>query len=139
MAVSESIFIDFTRSPSFFERWNMDFFIPVMHDNYEFVFADYCPNNIEECLDGNVLDSDMVHSVGTQSVNLIWDSSDNVQTISVYGDCVWNVGEVHYNLKGIFLRTKDTKYVMGYSIFPNGVDVTNKVIFDDKLIIWSFI
>ena len=139
MAVSESIFIDFTRSPSFFDKWNELFKLPLIQTDYEFVFADYCPNNIDECLDNFLLDAEMVHIVGTQSVNLLWESSDNVQTVSVNGQCVWNIGSVHHNLKGIFLRAKGSKYVMGYSIFPNGVDVTNKVIFDDKLIIWSFI
>jgi hypothetical protein len=139
MSVSESIFIDFTRSPSFFDRWNVDFFIPSVRNDYEFVFADYCPNNISECLDGNVLDSEMVHTITTLSVNLKWESSDNVQTVSIDGDTVWNVGDTHYNLKGIFLRSKSTNCVIGYSIFPNSVDVTNKVIFDDGLLVWSFI
>lgn len=139
MSVSESIFIDFTRSPSFFDRWNVDFNLTLVGNNYEFVFADYCPNNISECLDGNVLDSEMVHTITTQSVNLKWESSDNVQTVSIDGETVWNIGDTHYNLKGIFLRDKTTLTVIGYSIFPNGVDVTNKVIFDDGLLIWSFI
>lgn len=139
MSVSESIFIDFTRSPSFFDRWNVDFNLTLVGNNYEFVFADYCPNNISECLDGYVLDSEMVHTITTQSVNLKWESSDNVQTVSIDGETVWNIGDTHYNLKGIFLRDKTTLAVIGYSIFPNGVDVTNKVIFDDGLLIWSFI
>lgn len=140
--MSEQSFpFDFQRTPNFFSRFNIDFHLSDMStsagNRFEFVFASYSPNNIEECLNGNLIDTSMVTVATTVNAGLNWNNEEEI--ISIASDVVWNIGANNLPLQSVFLRDKDTKFVMGYSIHPNPFNVTNQVIIEEDTILWSFI
>lgn len=142
MSLSYSYPFDFTRTPTFFNQWNLGstgFSISQMNasNNYEFVFVSHCPENIEQCLDGGKLDTDAVNVLTTLPCSLKYDATANEVIISVRNQVTWNIGENIYDLKGVFLRSKDSSFVMGYSIKQNIVEVTNKLIIEADTILWS--
>lgn len=133
--MSISFPFDFNRVATFFDNWNVKFKTIDMNTNanFEFVFATHSAENIDICLNGDLLDTSVVEIGGTVDASLKWEN----EVISVNGDVVWNVGNQHLPLKAIFLRDKSTQYVMGYSINNTAFNVTNQVIIDDGTILWS--
>ena len=139
--MSEQSFpFDFQRTPNFFSGFNNSFHLSDMSGvsgRFQFVFASYSPNNIEECLNGNMLDSSMVTVASTVDTKLIWHNDD--EYIATKDDTVWEIGATNETLQAVFLIDKDTSFVMGYSIHPNPFNVTNQVIIRDGTVLWSFV
>lgn len=141
MSDSYSYLFDFQRVPTFFDKWNIDFSVADMNtsENFEFVFSDYAPDNISDCLSGTALNTTNVHIAQSGSAvvpcSLKWNSETGI--ISVRNDTTWTIGDNNIFLKAVFLRHRYTKYVMGYCIHMNSFDVTNSVIFDENTILWS--
>lgn len=144
----QSYVFDFSRVPSFFEHFNIDFHISDMDGSsakFQLVLAEYGGNNIDEYLDeSGCLDTDIV-SVDT----ILVEDCKLSCTFDDYGDATIKLaenvtfdiqdtlGDVNIPLKAVFLRDKTTGYVMGYSINIVSFNVTNAVVFDDDVIFWS--
>lgn len=136
----QSFIFDFHRVPRFFEDWNNNFSIGAMkRDNSSFFQVVYCsiaPDNIEDCLNGGVLDTGAVSVSASVDLSLKYDK----EVISVGSDCTWNVGaNVIQPIKAVFIRNKSNGYVMGYSIFDNAIEVTNVVKLEKDTILWSIV
>ena len=136
MATTTSYLWDFTTVPYFFTNWNVLFSLNEMNsaNNFEFVFCDYAPTNINDCLNGSVLSSN-VHTITSVDCSLDWNS--DTQIIKVRNDVTWNIGDNIYPIKAVFLRKKANGYVMGYCIHQNSFEVTNKVKIEKDTILWS--
>ena len=138
---SQSLALDFQRTPTFFTNFNNKFHLTNMSasvtNQYEFVFAKYCPTNIQECLSGDRLNDSMVYTEHTANVSLVWDEANEI--IKTSNRVEWNIGNDHTTMQGVFLRDKSSQFIMGYSINLTPVDVTDKVIIDANTILWSFI
>ena len=144
----QSYIFDFSRVPSFFEHFNIDFNISDMDGSsakFQLVIAEYGGDNIDEYLDASgCLDTDII-SVDTI---LVKDCKLSC-TFDDYGDATIKlaesvtfgedegIGDRNIPLKAIFLRDKTTGYVMGYSINLVSFNVTNAVVFDDDVIFWN--
>lgn len=134
-----SYIFDFSRSPTFFERWNYDFKVEEMKqdaNNFEVVYCTHAPENINDCLTGGVLNNNVtVATNGVCNLNLKYDDG----VISVRSDSTFNIGEAIIPLKAIFIRNKSSKFVMGYSINNSPFDVTNQVVIEANTILWSLV
>jgi len=137
MTLYKGYIFDFQRTPRFFKGWNDKFKIANMEvdlNNFQIVFCDVAPTNIYDCLDSN-------HGLDTTKVNVmaVVDCclQYNDEVISVKNDAVWNIGTDIESLKAIFIRDKETGFVMGYSINNTPFEVTNEVILEKDTILWS--
>ena len=140
MSDIESFLWDFTGVPHFFTNWNVKYAISEMtsSNNFQFCFCDYASSNINDCLDGEVLSSD-VNIILCVDCSLKWD--EDAQTISVRNDTTWNIGDSIHPIKAVFLRKKSNtasqRYVLGYCIHVNSIEVTNMVKIPENTILWS--
>lgn len=142
--VSYSYPFDFQRTPKFFDRWNVDFKVEEFNtsNNFEFVISDFNPTNIDECVDANgKLNEDNVHIVQTLPCSLIWDTDGGTANLIRLREAVtWNIGDNNYYIKGLFLRHRNSGFVMGYSInISTAFNVNNTFTFDKDILIWSFV
>lgn len=127
---------DWSRTPLFFRKMGKSFDVEAMNgnSNYQLVFSSYCPSNIEDCVNYNgVLNSDVTL---TQVVNCSLMFQDD--TIKLSADATWSIGDVIVPLKAVFLRDKNTKFVLGYSINNTAFEVTNQLKMSKDTIFWSF-
>lgn len=154
----QSYLFDFSRVDSFIENMNVAFFTDEMFkvtgydedtqsyiyeddnvgDNFELVIAEYGGNNIENYLDEDgfltVTENILVEDCALDYYN----RGEGSSTIELHGEVTFNIGaDANIPIKAIFLRSKSTNYVMGYSINNRPFTVTNKVIFDDDVIFWD--
>jgi len=132
----EGYIFDFQRSPRFFTDWNVNFKISNMgvdSNNFQIVFCDVAPTNINDCLDGYQLDADKINIMAVVDCSLNYKD----EIISVRNDAVWNIGTDVESLKAIFIRDKLTGFVMGYSINNIPFEVTNEVLLEKDTILWS--
>lgn len=153
----QSYLFDFSRVESFIENINVGFFIDEMFrvtaynsstgtytyeddnidDNFELVIANYGGDNIEDYLDSdgylNLTENIMVEDCALDYYN----RGNGSSTIELHDDVEFTIGDVNVPIKAIFLRSKSTNYVMGYSINNKPFSVTNKVVFDDDVIFWD--
>lgn len=136
--VEQSFLIDWKRQDDFWEKWNISFRTVEMNgsNTFELVFVSYCPEDITDCVSGGVLKPEVVQgAVATISVGLNWDKQG---IVSIANNVTWNIGNSIVPLKGIFLRSKVTGYVLGYSIAMTSFDVTNQMVIDKDTVLWSF-
>lgn len=129
---------DFTRVPRFFLDWNKKFDVELMtatSNNFKFVFSNYAPSNIEDCLTDNGTLSSDVNVIATIPCSL--KRNEECTTIEVGNNVEWNIGQSVYNIKAVFLCTA-TGYVIGYCIHNNSFEVTYKVRIEKGTILWSF-
>lgn len=132
----QSFMIDWSRVPDFFTRWNKRFDVDAMNGtvgNFEVVYSSYAPDNIYDCLSGDVLSND-VQITQRVDCGLVWDEQG---TISISDDVIWTIGDEIIPLKAVFIRNKVNGYVMGYSINQTSFDITNQVILDADTVLWS--
>lgn len=138
MVEPQSFLFDFTRVDSFFDQWNLAFKLTDMttSNNFELVFCYDAPNNIEECLNGTVLDESKVSIAqnGVVPCSLKWEDNG----ISLRNNATWNIVN-ESPLKAIFLRVRSNKYVMSYCINIEEFTCTNKIIFEGGLLFWRII
>ena len=137
MSEIQSYLWDFTSVPSFFDDWNIEFNVRVLGgESYEFCFCDFASTNIEDCLtSNNRLNTTNAHIIHSENCTIEWDSE--ARTIRVKNDVEWNIGSSTYSIKALFLRKRDTGYVMGYCIHQNAFEVTNRVRIEDGTVLWS--
>lgn len=138
MSEVQSYIFDFSRSPRFFEDWNLKFTVNEMKSSsnlFQIVYCDYAPSDINDCLNGDVLDTSKVHVLTSVDFSLKYDDG----IITVREDATWNLSTTVRNLKAVFIRHKATGFVMGYSINTVGFDVTNIVKLEKGTILWSIV
>lgn len=141
----QSYIFDFSRTPTFFEHFNIDFNLADMDSttaNFEMAIVKYGGDNISEYLDSEdgTLDTDTIGSENILVEDCILSfESDSMGDITIrLAEAVsFDIGDVNIPLKAIFLRDKVTGYVMGYSINLVPFNVTNAVVFDENLIFWN--
>jgi len=155
----QSYLFDFTRVDTFFDYFNIAFFIDEMwqvngydedtdsytYDNviedacFELVLIEYGADNIDEYLTADgFLDTTAVEGIHRMDCGLDWyNRGDGEATIELHDDVTFNIGDVNMPLKAILLINKSTNYVMGYSINTNPFSVTNQVVLDDDVIFWD--
>lgn len=136
----QSYIFDFSRTPTFFEHFNIDFHITDMDGSsvkFQLVIVEYGGDNIDEYLDSdgllNVTDNLLVEDC---KLNCAFDDYGDL-TVTLAENVTFDIGDTNIPLKAIFLRDKTTGYVMGYSINMVSFNVTNEVVFDDDVIFWN--
>lgn len=140
--VVQSYLFDFQRTPLFFDKLNIDYSVLEMQSSnnlFEIVFSDYASDNINECLNGSVLNTDNVHIAQSGNAKVDCSLKWENDTIRIRNDVEWTIGDNNIFLKAMFLRHKATGSVLGYCIHMNSFDVTNKVKFDADTILWSIV
>lgn len=137
----QSYIFDFSRVPSFFEHFNLDFLVSDMDGSsskFQLVLVKHGGDNISDYLDNNgELDVDSGESIVEDCKLSYTSDSYGDATISLADDVTFTIGDTNIPLKAVFLRDKTTGYVMGYSINLVPFSVTNKVVFDDDVVFWD--
>lgn len=134
----QSYIFDFQRTPLFFDGWNKYFTVDEMRqnaDNFEVVYTNHAPTDINECLNGGVLNTSNVVVNNNYVANLSLNYDNGV--ITVRNDSTLNIGDNIFPLKAVFIRNKNTGFVMGYSINNTAFEITNVVKLEKDTILWS--
>ena len=154
----QSYLFDFTRVDSFIDNLNVGFFIDEMFrvvrydsetqqyeyeddnidDNFQLVIVEYGGDNIEDYLDSDGYLTVTENILVTDCALDYYNRGNGASSIELHGNVEFDIGtDVNIPIKAIFLRSKSTNYVMGYSINNRPFTVTNKVVFDDDVIFWD--
>lgn len=118
-------------------KWNKTFDVEsIQNTNFKLVLVDStCDNNIEDCLTNNNLRYPSSNKLEQNChINYVEDNFYNSKLV-LDGDVTFNF-EGAFDLKGVFITTS-TGYVMGYAIISNGFNVSNQMIFEDGLNLWT--
>lgn len=131
-------FLDDINREGCFDTQDMD----GLNKNFRFVVSTDCPDSISDCLDDfGTLNSKVttidIGDNGLVAVNYNHGiGGDRYISIS-QGSFQIDVGDVTTTLKGLFLCSADTGYVIAYSIVPKTVSVKNEVVFPVNGVIWD--
>lgn len=128
---------DWSRTPKFLERWGKSFDVASMNGstNFQLVFSSYCPSSIGDCLNSNGSLNSNVTITKVSDCGLKW--QDDV--IKLSADVTWSIGDDIVPLKAVFLRDKNSGFVLGYSINNTPFEITNQLKLNKDLIFWSII
>ena len=128
---------DWSRTPKFLERWGKSFDVASMNgsNNFQLVFSSYCPSSIGDCLNSNGSLNSNVTLTKVSDCGLKW--QDDV--IKLSADVTWSIGDDIVPLKAVFLRDKNSGFVLGYSINNTPFEITNHLKLNKDLIFWSII
>ena len=152
----QSYIFDFTRTPTFFENFNIKFSVNDMYqvssinsdgsyeysnspsDNFELVWVDYGADNISDYLNNDGTLKSSINVYDTQSCGLDWVKDEfNDVRIELHDEVEFTIGDTNVPLKAILLRDATTGFVMGYSINMTSFSVTYKAVFDSDVIFWN--
>lgn len=153
----QSYIFDFSRTDTFFENFNVGFFLDEMWQVtgrnsdgtyqyketvspcFELVTIQYGADNINEYLDEyGCLNESNVEGLDTADCSLdYYNRGDGEATIELHGTVSFNIGDTNIPMKAIILRSKTTGYVLGYSINMTPFSLTDELIFDDNCIFWD--
>lgn len=146
MSDTEYIF-NFKRVDTFFDDINRDGCFDTMdmdglNKNFRIVVSTSCPDTITDCLDEyGTLNGDVTTiDIGDNGLVALTYSKGlgGDRYISVaQGSFQVDVGDAFTDLKGLFLCSEDTGYVLAYSIVPKTVLVKNEVVFPVNGVIWD--
>lgn len=133
--MTQSFIFDWSRVSDFWNQWNKKFQVSAMNgaNNFQLVVASYCGENIDDCIFNGIL-LPTVTVATTLDCGLVFDG----ETIRLSDTVQWTLNTTVSPVKAIFLRDKQTGYVLGYSIANTSFEVTNKLLFDKDMIFWSF-
>jgi len=122
-------------------------------DNFQLIIVEHGAKNIEEYIDSDGYLKEEIEFVDDGQGNLIqrddvliedcaldyYNRGEGASSIELHGDVTFNIGvDVDVPIRAIFLRSKSTNYVMGYSInTTRPFTVTNQLVFDDDVIFWD--
>lgn len=149
MVDTQSYVFDFTRVDRFMRDINRDGCFDTedmdgINNNFRFVMATSCPNNISECLDADgKLNSANVITYNTSSeegeVPLLYtDGVNGNAVISIGSSAVdYDLGDDDVNMKAMFLVSNITGYVIAYCILSSPVPVTNQVVMPVNGVVWN--
>lgn len=154
----QSYLFDFTRVDSFIDNLNVGFFIDEMFrvtgydsenqeyeydddnigNNFQLVICLYGGDNIENYIDSDGYLTVTENILVTDCALDYYNRGNGASSIELHGNVEFDIGaDANIPIKAIFLRSKSTNYVMGYSINNRPFTVTNKVVFDDDVIFWD--
>lgn len=152
----QSYIFDFTRTPTFFENFNIEFSVNDMYqvssinsdgsyeysnspsDNFELVWVDYGADNISDYLNNDGTLKNTINVYDTQSCGLDWVKDEfNDVRIELHDEVEFTIGDTNVPLKAILLRDATSGFIMGYSINMTSFSVTNKAVFDSDVIFWN--
>ena len=152
----QSYIFDFTRTPTFFENFNIEFSVNDMYqvssinsdgsyeysnspsDNFELVWVDYGADNISDYLNNDGTLKSSINVYDTQSCGLDWVKDEfNDVRIELHDEVEFTIGDTNVPLKAILLRDATSGFIMGYSINMTSFSVTNKAVFDSDVIFWN--
>lgn len=131
-------FLDNINREGFFDTEDMD----GLNKNFRIIVASDCPDNISDCRDeyGALNNNVTILDVGESGLVAINYSKgiggDRYINIS-QGSFQIDVGDSFTNIKGLFLCSVDTGYVLAYSIIPKTVSVKKEVVFPVTGVIWD--
>lgn len=127
---------DWSKTPQFVDKFNKGFDLVSMNgssNNFQLVISSFCPSDIDDCLTSNgTLNNDVTQ---TQTLDCALKWQDN--TIKLGNNVTWNIGTSIVPIKAIFLKDKNTGFVLGYSINTTAFDVTNQLKFNKDIVFWS--
>ena len=131
--MSDSIELDFKKSNSFLEQYNLKFTVSDMKstsNKFKLVLVSSCYDDFEDCIDGNgVLNSSntISHSL---PCSLRWElfNADNAN-VYLRNTVNLSLGNTIEDLRAIFL-TNNNNYVIMYCIFNNTLQITNSLTFE---------
>lgn len=131
-------FLDNINRDGCFDTQDMD----GLNKNFRFVVSTNCPDNISNCLDeyGTLNNNVTTLDIGDNGLVAITYNhglgGDRYISIA-QGSFQVDVGDSFTNIKGVFLCSADTGYVIAYSINPKTVLVKNEVVFPVNGVIWD--
>lgn len=149
--VEQSYIFDFSRVPSFFEHFNIDFNVNEMYqiidgeasgtgsNAFELVWCSYGDgDNISDYLnsDGTLASTVTIYDTEPCALDYVRDEYGDA-TIGLHESVEFTIGENNVPLKAIFLRNISTGYVLGYCINLVSFTVTYKAVFDEDVIFWD--
>ena len=140
--MSDSIELDFKKSFSFHEQFNLSFSVSDMKstsNKFKLVMVSDCNDDFRDCVNPNgVLNGSetISHSL---PCSLRWDKVSE-EDISVYlrNAVSVSLGTTIEKLRGIFLCTSDN-YVVMYCIFNRAVQITNSMTFEKDYKFFSIV
>ena len=140
----QSYIFDFKKSPSFMRKWNKEFDVEDIGTNcFNIVLVDdVCDDNIEDVLnlDGQIKYNESHLIIAECGLNYVIDD-DSHEHIILNGEVEIDFADLDiddFNMKGCFI-TNDGGYVMGYSINTFSLNISNGIIFENGLYLWSII
>lgn len=152
----QSYIFDFTRTPTFFENFNIKFSVNDMYqvssinsdgsyeysnspsDNFELVWVDYGADNISDYLNNDGTLKSSINVYDAQSCGLDWVKDEfNDVRIELHDEVEFTIGDTNIPLKAILLRDATSGFIMGYSINMTSFSVTYKAVFDSDVIFWN--
>ena len=101
--------------------------------NFQLVFSSYCPSSIGECVNGDGALNSSVTLTKVSDCGLKWQD----EIIKLSADVTWSIGDDIVPLKAVFLRDKNSGFVLGYSINNTPFEITNQLKLNKDLIFWS--
>lgn len=132
----ESLVLDFSKSPTFFRKWNIDFTVAQMEstsNNFRLILCSDCYDDFSDCIDANGVllnTNDISHTLAC-SLKYTQTGADNVD-ITLRNAVTLTLGTDIEELRGIFL-CNTSNYVIEYCIFNQPLQITNKLVFDADL------
>ena len=140
--MSDSIELDFKKSSSFHEQYNLKFTVSDMKstgNKFNIVLVSDCYDDFIDCVNGNGVLNGSETISHTLPCSLRWDKvSDDVVEVYLRNAVSVTLGDTIEKLKGIFLCNSDN-YVVMYCIFNQAIQITNSLTFEKDYKFFSII
>ena len=146
--MSDSIELDFKKSTSFLEQYNLKFTVSDMKsssDKFQLVLVSSCFDDFVDCVDGNgvlvesITDSNNGSVTHTLPCSLKWEKSDEGDvSIRLRNRVSVTLNDTIEDLRAIFLCNPNN-YVIMYCIFHNPLQITNILCFEKDYIFLSIV
>ena len=140
--MADSLELDFRRSDSFIEQFNLKFTVSDMKSSsnkFQLVMLSSCYDDFVDCVDGNgVLEDSLEDStIYTLPCSLKWEKVDaDTVNVRLRNEVEVNIGDEIKDLRAIFL-TNLNGYVLMYCIFHSPLQITNTFTFEEDCIFFS--
>ena len=121
-------------------------------NNFQLIIVEHGEQNIEAYIDSDGYLKEEIEFVDDGQGGLVqrddvliedcaldyYNRGNGASSIELHGNVTFDIGQdVNVPIRAIFLRSKSTNYVMGYSINNKPFSVTNELVFDDDVIFWD--
>jgi len=138
--MSDSVELDFKKSFSFLEQFNLKFSVSDMKatsNKFRLVLVSDCNDDFKDCIDGNGVLNSSNTVLYTIPCSLKWNLLDeNTVEVSLRNTVSVSIGTDIKDLRAVFL-TNTSNYVMLYSIFNHSIQITNEMVFEKDTLFFS--
>lgn len=138
--MSDSVELDFKKSFSFLEQFNLKFSVSDMKatsNKFRLVLVSDCNDDFKDCIDGNGVLNSSNTVLYTIPCSLKWNLIDeNTVEVRLRNTVSVSIGTDIKDLRAVFL-TNTSNYVMLYSIFNHSIQITNKMVFEKDTLFFS--